>query len=202
MAGHVHHPGEKDLALLAGGDAGFWLKFRLERHVGSCGECRQKVKEFADLREAIAAAAEPAGLNWSQLEAEMRANIHLGFEAGQCVKEVHAGWASWAWNPKLGVAVACLVLLASAGFFLRGPHALTEGTPKVAETQAACAVSEGPVLESSGAGLELRSGAASLTLLNHHGIIAHQTVSARGEIRARYVDGDAGTVTINNVYLQ
>jgi hypothetical protein len=34
-------------------------------------------------------------------------------------------------------------------------------------------------------------------LLNHHGAVADQTVSAQGEIRARYID--AGAVTINNV---
>jgi hypothetical protein len=33
-------------------------------------------------------------------------------------------------------------------------------------------------------------------------VVASQTVSAGGEIRARYVDGDTGAVTINNVSLE
>ena len=51
-------------------------------------------------------------------------------------------------------------------------------------------------------GLEIRTGANSLTLLNHHGNAANQTVSAQGDIGARYIDGETGSVTINNVYLQ
>jgi hypothetical protein len=193
----VMHPREKDLALLAGSDARRWQRFTLDRHVRACTECQEKVAQFRQLRAAIAM-VEPPSVNWSLLEAEMRANIHLGFEAGQCVRGVRTGWV---WEPRLGVALACLLLLAGASFFLRGPHALT-AQKAVTETAAVSPVSESPVLESTNSGLELRSSAGSLTLLNHHGVIAHQTVSARGEIRARYVDGNAGTVTINNVYLQ
>ena len=58
-----------------------------------------------------------------------------------------------------------------------------------------------PVLESTGSGLELRAGASSLTILNHHGAIADQTVSAQGEIRATLYRWP-GAVTINNVYLE
>ena len=39
-----------------------------------------------------------------------------------------------------------------------------------------------------------------MTLLNRNGSVADQTVSAQGEIGARYVHG--GSVTINNVYLE
>jgi hypothetical protein len=41
-----------------------------------------------------------------------------------------------------------------------------------------------------------------MMLLNRPGVVASQTVSAGGEIRARYVDGDTGAVTINNVSLE
>jgi hypothetical protein len=41
-----------------------------------------------------------------------------------------------------------------------------------------------------------------LIFLNHEGSRADQTVSAQGEIRARYVDGETGSVTITNVYLE
>ena len=190
------HPHEKDLALLAGGDAGRWERFLLDRHVRGCAACQEKVAEFRELRESIAEAAETPNVNWSLLEAEMRANIHLGFEAGQCVRGVKRGWA---WDPRLAVALACLLLLAGASWFLRAPHSLTA---KVDQESAVSAISDGPVLESTDSGLELRSGGGSLTLLNRHGVMARQTVSARGEIDARYVDGEAGTVTINHVYLQ
>lgn len=196
------HPDEKRLALLAGGDAGPWQRFTLDRHIRICSECQGRIAEFRQLREAVAA-IEPPAMNWSLLEAEMRANIHLGFEAGQCVRGVRGGWS---WNPRVAVALACLLLLMGAGFFLsgtRGNQQTIAQTAAQSRTLVAGTLSDSdPVLESTNSGLELHVGAGSLTLLNHHGVIANQTVSARGEIRARYVDGDAGTVTINNVYLQ
>jgi len=206
------HPREKELALLAGGDAGHWQRFTLDRHVRSCAECLAKVAEYRQLRETLAATDELPDLNWSLLEAEMRANIHLGFEAGQCVRGVRGEWA-WnpgAWNPRLAVAVGCLLVLAGAGYFLGGPHPSASQTSRNATARTVplykvpvvAAEQEDAVLESSNSGLELRSGGGSLTLLSQRGVIAHQTVSAQGEIRARYVDGEAGTVTINNVYLQ
>jgi hypothetical protein len=54
---------------------------------------------------------------------------------------------------------------------------------------------ENPVLESSGAGLELRDGSSSITLTNRAGAVADQTVNAQGEIRARYVEHGAVTIT-------
>jgi len=108
------------------------------------------------------------------------------------------------------VALGCLLVLACASYFLRGPHSpasqisrnATARTVAQYKVPVAAAEQEDAVLESSNSGLELRSGGGSLTLLSQRGVIAHQTVSAQGEIRARYVDGEAGTVTINNVYLQ
>ena len=184
----AHHPSEQDLALLAGGDMGRLQRILPERHVRGCAEYRR-------LRE-DAAAMELPDVNWALLEAEMRANIHLGFEAGQCVKAARP--AAWSWDPRMAVALACLLVLVSAGFFLRGTKAPMQEAP----VAVAHSAGSEPVLESTNSGLELHVGEGSLTLLNHHGVIAHQTASARGEIRARYVDGDAGTVTINNVYLQ
>ncbi len=225
------HPSEKDLALLAGGDTGRWRRFTLGRHVDRCSECQAKLAEYRDLRAELVAADELPGVNWSSLEAEMRANIHVGFEAGECVREARAG-RSWNWpawkpltaGPRLAMAVACLLVVACAGYFLRrsvdGIFGVSQnraqmaarnlpaaggsavGVAAVGVAAGGVAAGEDAVLESSNTGLELRSGGGSLMLLSHQGAIAHQTVSAEGEIRARYVDGEAGTVTINNVYLQ
>jgi Cu/Ag efflux protein CusF len=59
-----------------------------------------------------------------------------------------------------------------------------------------------PVLQSTGAGIELRTGSSSMMLLHRPGAVANQTVSAAGEIRVRYVDSETGAVTINNVSLE
>jgi hypothetical protein len=188
----MNHPSENDLALLAGGDAGPIHRFLHERHVLACTGCREKVAAFQNLRSELAA-LEPPNLDWTRLSAEMRANIRVGVEAGQCVR---AARLSRAWNPRLTVAFASLLLLVGLSFFLSNPR--SHPAP-VAQTYAV------PVLQSTGYGIELRMGLNSLALLNHHGVAADQSVSATGEIRARYIDGESSTVTINtinNAYLQ
>lgn len=178
----TRHPSEESLALLAGGECGAWSRLRVGRHVEQCEVCRGKVAEFTTLREELADFPEPE-MNWNALAAEMRANIHLGLEAGECIRPAKL---SHGWNPRLALAFASLLFVAGAGFVM---------TPR-----AVAPVQTATVLESSPSGLEVRSRGGSLTLLNRRGAVADQTVSAQGEIRARYIDGDA--VTINNVYLE
>jgi hypothetical protein len=182
----TRHLYENELALLAGGDCNAVSRFFLDRHLRQCPLCLDKVAEFALLRENIAAAPLES-VDWEQLSAEMTANIHLGLEAGQCVRRASR---ESIWNPKLAVAFASLAILLGAGFLLRVPH------PAVSARQTA-GIS---ILESTGSGLQLRTGASSLTLMNHHGAVTDQTVSAQGEIRASYVD--SGAVTFNVVYLE
>jgi hypothetical protein len=176
------HPSESDLALLAGAECGLVSRFFLNRHVRNCRQCTETVAQFEIVRAEIADLPLP-DLDWNRLASEMRANIRLGLEAGECVRLFPVAKA---WNPRLTVAFASLLILAGAGILMRSEPA----TVKAAE----------PTIESTGAGLELRNGSSSMTLLNRNGSVADQTVSAQGEIGARYVDG--GSVTINNVYLE
>jgi hypothetical protein len=184
----MKHPSEADLALFAGGEASGLSRFFLNRHVRDCRACMDQVNRFELLRLELREFHPPA-LDWNRLAMEMRANIHVGLEAGECVRQASVGRGGW--NPKLAVALASLLMLIGAGFLLKSP---APRVPQEAAKEAAA------VLESTGSGLELRHGGSSLTLLNHDGVAADQTVSAQGEIRARYVDG--GAVTINNVYLE
>jgi hypothetical protein len=181
----MKHPSEADLALFAGGESSGLSRFFVNRHVRECRECMDQVTRFELLRLELRE-FEPPAHDWNRLAVEMRANIHVGLEAGECVRQAAVGRSGW--SPKLAVAFACLMLLVGASFLMKGP------APNVATDNAAA------VLESTGSGLELRHGVSSMTLLNHDGVAADQTVSAQGEIRARYVDG--GAVTINNVYLE
>jgi hypothetical protein len=184
----VKHPTDEELALLAGGESGGISRFFLNRHVRQCRECMNAVTRFELLRVELRDVAEPA-LDWDRLSAEMRANIHLGLEAGECVRNTNPGSH---WNPRMAVAFASLLLLAGAGFVMKRPAAVSVSAAKTSA----------PVLESTSSGLELRTGMTSMTLLNRHGAVADQTVNAQGEIRARYIDGDTGAVTINNVSLE
>jgi len=184
----MNHPREHDLALLAGGEVGRIRRFLLDRHVHACADCQRKIAEYQDLRDDLAGIEFP-DLNWNFLAADMRANIRLGLEAGACVR---AEPVLRRWNSRPAIAIACVLLLLVAGELLRDGRL---HRPAIVDAPA-------PVLQSTGSGIELRTGANSLTLLKHNGDAVGQTVSARGDISARYIDSETGSVTINNVYLQ
>lgn len=185
----MKHPDENGLALLAGGETGRIHRFFLERHLRNCENCQDKVAAFHDLRGQLAEAELP-DVNWNFLAAEMRANIRLGLEAGACVRIAKA---SRSWSPRHAVAFASLLALVGASFFLNDARVRHSGTVAEAAT---------PVLQPTRSGIELRNGSDSFSFLDHTGVRTDQTVSAQGMIQARYVNGDTGSVTINNVYLQ
>jgi hypothetical protein len=178
------HPKEQELALLASGDCGGVSRFFLERHVRRCSDCADKIKQFEGLRAELADLALP-DVDWNSLAAEMRANIRLGLEAGECVRVREPRHQ---WNPRLVVAFASLSFLVCAGLVMRSPATLPRHESSAARTAV-------PVLESTGSGTELSDGASSITLMNHEGSLSDQTVSAEGEIRARSVEGGAVTIT-------
>ena len=186
------HPPETDLALLASRDCGLVRALALRRHVRRCAACTAKFDGFAALRQELAAkqeinAAELPDIAWESLALEMRANIRLGLEAGQCVRVAPPDRASW--NPRIAVAFASLIaLIASSVFLGSGQHRRVRPSAPA-------------VLQSTAEGVAVRAGDNTLELLNHTGSVTDQTVSAQGQIGVRYVD-DTGAVTINNVYLQ
>jgi len=185
----MNHPLETDLALLAGGEAGRIRRLLLDRHVRACSACQETIAEYRDLRSELVEPGLP-DLNWNFLAADMRANIRLGLEAGACVRATHV---LRRWNPRLGIAFAGLALLIGSGYVLRDTRPLRNPVAAGAATT---------VLRSTGSEVEIRTGARSLALLNHHGSAVDQTVSAQGEIGTRYIDSETGSVIINNVYLQ
>lgn len=193
------HPSEADFALLAGGDCGRLQRFRLNGHLARCGDCRDTLASFGELRLAVREFAEPDFSNdtdWDRLAAEMRANIRVGLAAGECVREVprkNSPHSLWTRKPQFAVGIAGILLLAGAGVFLHGllPR---ENSPGFAHM---------PVVESTGAGVEVRTDTgSSMTLLNHGDAASDQTVTSQGAIRASYVDGNTGTVTVTSVYVE
>jgi len=185
----MKHPDENGLALIAGGETGRIHRFFLERHLRNCENCQDKVAAFHDLRGQLAEIA-PPDVNWNFLAAEMRANIRLGLEAGACVRTTHV---SKSWSPRLALAVTGLLVLVGASFFLTESNLQHSGNAVEAAT---------PVLQPTGSGIELRKGMDSFTFLGRQGVRTDETVSAQGVIQARYINGETGSITINNVYLQ
>ncbi len=199
----MKHPGEYNLALLAGGEAGAVHRFRLDRHVRNCEDCQEKIAEFQALRKHLADTEfldlNSSVVNWNSLAAEMRANIHVGLEAGACVRDTHVSkswfaknWMAKNWSPQFALAFASLAVLVGAGLFFTDArlHRMT-----VVEAAA-------PVLQPTASGIELRKGTDSFAFLDNKGVRTDQTVNAQGAIEARYINDETGSVTITNVYLQ
>jgi predicted anti-sigma-YlaC factor YlaD len=192
------HPSETNLALLAGGDCGWLQRFFLNRHVARCGDCRDTLASFTELRsETLELASNNASImpetDWNRLAGEMRANIRLGLAAGECVGVAPAAILPVSWKPRLAMGAACVLLLTGAGIFL---HGLLPNDNPAGVVHAAARV------ESNSTGVQVTTGASSMTLMNNAGVAGDQTVSSDGAIRASYVDGDTGTVTVTSVYVE
>ena len=184
----MSHPAEFDLALFAGGEAGRVHRYFMGRHLRNCEDCQEKVAAFRSVRDELAETELP-DLNWNFLAQEMRANIRVGLEAGACVRKP-ARAAIWA--PRFAVAFASMLVVVGAAFFV------TQSAPRSANAPDATA----PVLQATGSGIELRKGTESFALMDRQDARTDQTVSAQGAIERSYVNGETGSVTITNVYLQ
>jgi hypothetical protein len=179
------------LALHAGGDLGAFSRWRTERHLAKCGQCREEVAAFSATREITTDLAELPDLNWNRLAAEMKANIRLGLAAGECVRAAEPALRDTRWftGVRAAVAFASVVVLLVTGVFLEKPE------PQVVRA-------EGTVVEKTAYGIQVSEGDEALGLMNRGAENVIYTVSAQGNMGARYVDPKTGYVTINNVYAQ
>lgn len=82
-----HHPEAQELALYVSRDLSAWRRVVVGRHVAGCSVCRHEVVLLREAGRAFAEEVEalPGGMSWERLAADMRANIRLGLEAGECV---------------------------------------------------------------------------------------------------------------------
>jgi anti-sigma factor RsiW len=186
------HPSEAELALFAGGDLGTWQRWRVERHVRACAACRREVSEFSELRAAVPGMMELPEISWTKLAVEMKANIRLGLEAGECVSAGQSQGHGIFSVRALAVCGSLALLLAA--FLLERP------VPRIEAVNAA----EAPFMESSGAGIQSKAGDQAIMMLNTRARDARNVdyLASGNAMRARYVDNETGYVTINNVYAQ
>lgn len=183
------HPSEANLALFAGGELGRWTRWSVERHVGICEECRREVSDFSALRAEAAVLAELPDLSWDPLAAEMKANVRLGLEAGECVSPHPV--ARIAFSPRALAACVSLAALLVASVFLERP------APRGSDIR----TSE-PVLETSGTGIQVREGDRGIMLMNTRHAHEVDDMATGSAMRESYVDSETGLVTINNVYVE
>ncbi len=193
----MKHPDQATLALQAGGDLGFFARWKVERHLAQCDRCRDEVDAFVALREISPELAETPELPWNRLAAEMKANIRLGLAAGECVK---AGDLPLRETP-LFTGARAIVALASVAALLVTGIMLEHPAPPVA-------ADDGMVVQATSNGIQVRKGGQALRLMNPDQLeldpqqrVMYST-DAQGSVRARYVDPETGYVTINNVYAE
>jgi hypothetical protein len=192
----ILHPADETLSLYAGSDLGLWTRMRIGRHVRRCERCAQHVEEFRGLREILSAGQDeaPPHLNWNELAAEMKANIHLGVVAGQCVSEPRRQHVGIRWR-MAAVALPLLLMVLVAWLLQTVPPPL-----KLISASGSADGARGIVLESGASGIGVEQDGRGFRLLQPQ---AAQNVmySVGGDsVRSRYVDSDTGQVTISHVY--
>jgi hypothetical protein len=192
----MKHPDQATLALHAGGDLNWFARWRTERHLSACDRCRDEVDAFAATREIFSDLAEIPEVPWNRLAAEMKANIRLGLEAGQCVR---SGDLPLRDTPiftglRAAVALASIVALLVTGIMLERP----------APRANIAAADDRLIIQSIQHGIQVGRGGAALRLMNPDGLGPQQPVvytpNAQGSMNSRYVDPETFNVTVNNVY--
>lgn len=199
------HPSARRLALLAGGELGWWERFRATRHTSGCAACRAELDALRETRMELAdlACELPGAVQWDHLAAEMRANIRLGLEAGEIVAPVGAPRApapdSEVEFEGYGSFFRPIAVMASVAIFLYCATWMLSTRTKRPGPVASVTVG------TTGDGIELKNGATAMTLFHHGGKPVAVEISSGGReraasLRAQYVDEDTGEVTIHHVY--
>jgi anti-sigma factor RsiW len=187
----MKHPSQETLALHAGGDLGPFARWRIDRHLADCDQCREEVAAFGDMREILPELGEIPEVSWSRLSAEMQANIRLGLAAGECVRtgEVPLRQSLFT-GVRAAVAVASVAALLVTGLMIERP------IPRPSSRN------EGIVVQTIPNGIQVREGGQALQLMHAGAQHVTYSVGAQGSMRARFVDQETGYVTFNTVYVE
>jgi len=195
----MKHPNQATLALHAGGDLGAFARWRTNRHLAHCERCREEAAAFATIREIIPDLGDMPETPWNRLSAEMKANIRLGLEAGECVRMNEKPLRKSLFSGvRAAVAVASVAALLVTGLLLEHPVPRQNFAPGIPYSLPL----DGVVVQSTRYGIEVGEGKQLLQLRHLGASDVTYSVGAQGSIRARFVDPKTGYVTINNVYVE
>lgn len=187
----MRHPNEATLALYAGDDLGPVRRWLTARHVERCAACREEVAAYDEMRELLPELAELPEISWNRMTAEIKANIRLGLEAGECVRgsempRRRASMVGW----RAAVAFGSVAALLLGCFAIEHPAPMA---PRSTES-AVIATRDGVEVQKGGQNM--------LGLMNGGAQNVIYTMDAQGSMGARYTDPETGSVTINTVYAQ
>ena len=153
----------------------------------------------------------PAGLDWDRLSAEMRANIHVGLAAGECVtppgKQGRVEGdkkftVSSVWRP--AAVVAALAVVVTGAWWLNVPASDRQALAHIMRGLPARSGEDGgAVVVATAAGIEFRENGSSLGVGMSGAKPGEVSLSVGGSASARFVDEDMAQVTITTVsYVQ
>jgi len=199
----VNHPDKSTLALLAGGDLGFWSAAPLRLHLRGCERCQAELKAYDQTRQLLSEAAKelPQGLEWNQLAEEMTGNIRVGLAAGECVGgyPARSRFLSLRWNGALAAAVLTGIFV--VGFWLNIPEAQMDHLmTSLGRITGHSTPPPRDVLLASRQGIEVKGNDTSLSYVPPDPDAAVVSVSTRGSAAVRQMDEDTGQTTITEVY--
>ena len=214
----MRHAAETELALLAGGDLRFWERWRVQRHVGQCADCRRTLEAYHALREQVRELGTelPKDVNWNRLAAEMTGNIRVGLAAGEAIAGFDRTLAG-ARPRRLGwhaaTVLACASIVCAAVLWVNLPRQQAENLTAffhriraermgtvIRGSGTVAASPDDVVLEASRSSIQVRENGGSMSLLHPRSDGVTISVNMQGSAGARYVDADTGQVTINRVY--
>jgi hypothetical protein len=195
----MNHPNQVTLALHAGGDLGPIARWRTSRHLAHCDRCREEVAAFSGVREILPELGEMPEIPWNRLSADMKANIRLGLEAGECVRMNDTPLRRSLFSRgRAAVALASVGALLVTGLLLEHPVPRRNFAPGMPYSLPF----DGVVVQSTKYGIEVGEGRQLLQLRHLGATSVTYSVNAEGSMRARFVDPKTGYVTINNVYVE
>ena len=207
----MKHPSEVQLALFAGGDLGFWDRWRIGRHISDCSTCQSEVAALRTAAEQVREAAPelPSDLNWNRLAEEMTGNIRVGLAAGEAIarfdRPIAGARPRLGWNAALvlGSATALFVALFWTSLPREQSQHLTSALQKIFSGQTGrhpIAAQEDVMLEASSSSIEVKENGRTMMLTHPRSDGVTVSINMRGSAGVRYVDNETGQVTTNKVY--
>ncbi len=186
----MKHPNRETLALHAGGDLRFLARWRVGRHVARCEECREELAAYESMRTILPELSEIPEVPWNRLAADMKANIRLGLEAGQCVRadDTPLRESPLFTGARAAIALASVLVLLVTGLVLEHP------APRPAD--------EGLVVQTMVGGIQIRKGAQAMRLMDAGTQRATYLPDAQGGMSSVSFNSDTGQVTINRVHAE